>query len=316
MNKKQVLEEILGNHRTNDYARKWVEEANVDESSLRETYAFLKSIGLSDSKIAINATLLANRSETLIQNYQGLSALGISPKKITTCAYLLAFSSETLERNQRALSELGLKDEKIAGHPELLARDPESLRKNHARLLSLGLKSEKIATNALLIAMNPETIERNYRMLSSLGLSDEKIASHPELLGLNPKKISENYQNHIGLLREDYTDRSSGRNLLLKYVQLIGTATETMEANVQFLSKFSFSYNPILLGTTTKNKREKMAWILREVFDYRNVSVENRRQTIEKMYEFIKSNPKCLAKSIGIMEKDKSRLRERASKYN
>ena len=51
-----------------------------------------------------------------------------------------------------------------------------------------------------------------------------------------------------------------------------------------------------------------MAWILREVFDYRNVQ-ENKRETIKKMYDFVRENPQYLVKSISALNKAKDKIR-------
>jgi len=46
------------------------------------------------------------------------------------------------------------------------------------------------------------------------GLKDDKIATLAHLLGRDPETIERNYQHHIRLLRQDYEDRNSGRELL------------------------------------------------------------------------------------------------------
>ena len=217
---------------------------------------------------------------------------------------------ETIERNYKSLSKLGLKDDKIASQAHLLGRDPETIERNYKSLSKLGLKDDKIATQAHLLGMNPETIERNYKALSKLGLKDDKIASRAELLGRDPETIERNYKSHLKLLRQNYQDRNSGKELLLNQAQLLGIPAETIEASVQQLSSLGINYNNgILLGTTAQLKRKKMAWILREIFDYRNSL--DKKQTIREMYSFIKTNPRYLTKSIPTLERAKIKMLEK-----
>ena len=173
-----------------------------------------------------------------------------------------------------------------------------------------GLSRDKIATQAHLLGRDPETIERNYKRLSDLGLKDDKIASRAELLGRDPETIERNYQSHISLLRQNYEDRNSGRELLTNQAQLLGIPSETILASVQQLSNLGIDYNNgILLGTTSQLKRKKMAWLLREIFDYRNSN--NKKETIREMYNFVRNNPKYLVKSIPALERAKSKMLEK-----
>jgi len=143
----------------------------------------------------------------------------------------------------------------------------ESVGYVYQMLKGYGLKDSRIASLAQLLGRNPETIERNHQILSALGLKDDKIASQAYLLGRDPETIKRNYQNHIGLLRENYQDRASGRDLLTKQAQLLGISPETTNANVQFMYGLGIDYHDaFLLGTTVQLKRKKMAWMLKELF--------------------------------------------------
>ena len=230
------------------------------------------------------------------------------------------FSREWIQRSKvdeagikssyNLLRRIGLTDEKIATYAQLLGKDPESIERNYQKLSALGLTNEKIATSASLLGKDPETIERNYQSLSKFGLKDEKIASQAQLLGNDPETIERNYQNHIRLLRKDYKDRYSGRELLLTQAQLLGIPSTTIENNIQFLDHVGIDYhNGLLLGTTAQLKRKKMAWLLREVFDYRNIPQEEKHKTIERMYDFVRNNPQYLISSISTLEKKKTKLR-------
>ena len=190
----------------------------------------------------------------------------------------------------------------------------ESVKDAYRMLKCCGLKDDKIASRADLLGKDPETIERNYQRLSALGLKDDKIASQAHLLGRDPETIERNYQNHIGLLRQNYQDRASGRDLLTNQAQLLGMPPETTNANVQFLHGIGIDYNnAFLLGSTPQLKRKKMAWMLRELFDYRTLPQEQRRDAINGLYDFIRDSSKILIKSIDSMEKNKDKLLKRVA---
>ena len=192
----------------------------------------------------------------------------------------------------------------------------DSVRTIYSFLKGKGLKDNKIATQAHLLGRDPETIERNYQRLSALGLKDDKIASQAHLLGRDPETIERKYQSHVGLLRQNYQDRTSGRDLLTNQAQLLGISPETMNANVQFLYSTGIDYNDaFLLGTTPQLKRKKMAWMLRELFDYRNLPQDQKKEAIDGMYDFVRDNPTVLTKSINSMERTKEKLIERVTQY-
>ncbi len=157
-------------------------------------------------------------------------------------------------------------------------------------------------------------IRKTYHLLKRIGLSDEKIASQAQLLGMNPDTIERNYQNHIKLLRNNYRDKNSGKELLLDQAGLLGIPTTTIEKNVQFLYSLcigndqSVQYT-MLLGSKPQTKREKMVWMLRELFDY-----DGKRKTIYQLREFVADNPSLLIKGIKTLEKKKDKLREKVQK--
>ena len=192
----------------------------------------------------------------------------------------------------------------------------ESVRAVYEFLREKGLSNKKIASRAELLGMNPDAIERNYQALKELGLSNKKIASRAPLLGRDPDAIKRNYQHHVGLLRQDYRNGRSGRDLLLTYAQLLGISSDTLESDVQFLYGMGVDYNNgILLGTKPQTKRKKMAWMLRELFDYRNIPQDKKPEAIRSLYAFIKEYPAILTKSIISMDRTKERLRERVAEY-
>ena len=155
---------------------------------------------------------------------------------------------------------------------------------------------------------NEDNIRTLYGFLKKIGLDDDKIASQAHLLGMNPETIERNYQLFIGLLRQDYQDRESGREIIQCQAQLLGNSHLTINANVQYLHSLGIDYNNgFLLGTTPQLKRKKMAFLLREVFDYKNT--EDKKETINKLYEFIRNNPGYLVKSIKSLEKSKKKIK-------
>jgi len=161
-----------------------------------------------------------------------------------------------------------------------------------------------------------DSVREIYNLLRKYGLKDDKIASQAQLLGRDPETIERNYQHHVGLLRHDYTDRASGRDLLTNQAQLLGISPETTNANVQFLYELGINYrDAFLLGSTPQLKRKKMAWMLRELFDYRNLQQEQKRYVIHRLYDFVKDNPNLLVKSINSLERSRERLREKVENY-
>ena len=69
--------------------------------------------------------------------------------------------------------------------------------------------------------------------------------------------------------------------------------------------------NSFLLGTTPQLKRRKMAWLLREVFDYGQVPEDKKQETIHRMYNFIKANPRYLIYSISALGRARNKIREK-----
>ena len=130
------------------------------------------------------------------------------------------------------------------------------------------------------------------------------------MLGCNPETIQRNYENLISLLRDNYQDRNSGRELSSR---LLGRKQETCENNIQFLDGLGIDYNKnlLLLNTTAKKKREKMAWLLKNCFDYSEKPVEDRKETINQMYDLVRTNSSYLIKSINSLESSKDKIRKK-----
>ena len=167
-----------------------------------------------------------------------------------------------------------------------------------------------------MLIRNSETLERNYKNLKKYGLTNKKIASQAVLLGLNSRTFERNYRNCISLIRQDHQNRLSGKNLLLNQPQLLVSSPNTIKSNIQFFYHHNINYSSgIMLGTTVQNKRKKLAWILREVFDYKDIPKEKKKQTINSLYGFVRKDPILLAKSISTLEKSKEKLKEKVRDY-
>ena len=102
----------------------------------------------------------------------------------------------------------------------------------------------------------------------------------------------------------------------MNYAQLLEIPKETIEENVQYLHSIGMDYNNgFLLGTRPQTKRKKLAWLLREVFDYRNIPQDQKMEAINRLYSFVRENPKNLIRSIATLNRNKDKLREKAKEY-
>jgi hypothetical protein len=283
---------------------------------IQDNYNTLLNVGLTDVKIASQAPLLGKKRGVLRENCRRLRKWGLKDSKIVSQAQLLGRNPETLRMNYQKLKTFGLKDSKIVSQAQLLSRDPEALEQNWRLLKWFGLKDSKIANQAQLLGLRAKTLQRNYINLQELGLKASQIASQAQLMGIKPKTLQRNYGSAVGLLRADYRDRKSGREDILKHAALLGMNSKTVESNVQFLDHYGIKLQNIMLDTKVSKKREKLSWMLREVFDYRKVGEDQKRETIENMYSLVRDCPRVLVKSIKTLEKEKDWLRDRAKKYS
>jgi hypothetical protein len=340
------LEKVLNGCKVSKFATLWIAGHKVEEDSVKQVYEFLKSCGICDKKIATHASLLGIDIKILKDRYDKLLRLGISKKDIATYASLLGRDAETVYGNYEILRDFGINHEDILAKPSILEKNPETvktdcddlekmgvprkkifyrlellemnretLRDRWIYLNSFGLSDKSIAKQPHLLEKSPESIKYNHGQLKRLGLSNVKIDAYPALLGSNPKTIKRNYQHHVGLLREDYRDRNSGKATLLCHAQLLWIPASTIDGNVQFMSTIGIDYNNgYLLGTRPQTKRAKMAWLLREVFDYRQVPEDEKRNTIHRLYDFVRKDPQILGRSLAHLEKNKGKLRRRIEK--
>ena len=64
----------------------------------------------------------------------------------------------------------------------------------------------------------------------------------------------------------------------------------------------------LILGVSAQTKRKKIAYLLREVFDYQHST--DKRKTIDSAYKLIQRKPQLLIDSISRLEKKIDKLRE------
>ncbi|GEM_PF-3065233 len=316
---------------------------NSDPTSLKKRYDALISLGISSKKIASQPRFLTTTAETIERNYQRLSALGIKNKTIYSSAELLLRSPETIESNYHRLIALGLDAKIITSLPNVLEMKSETLEKNLQRLavlglkyntfsmslllrnpdvieqryqglVALGVKDHQIASHPRLLTLKPENIQKIYNVLKKVGLSEDKIRKNVSLLAFNPSTIEQNYQHHISLLGDD-KDNNSGGEKILKQPQLLAISPRTLQANIQFLYDQGIHYNNGVLATTTQLKRKKIAWILKEVFEYRTVSDDEKKEKIRQMYHFVGDKSYLLNASLKSLEQQKDNLKKLAIEY-
>jgi hypothetical protein len=302
---------------------RYVKESIEPEEAVTKAFEKLKELHLKEEKIASQAQLLGHDPETLQRNFEFLrDNLHIKKGKIAGRAQLLGRDPETLQRNFDFLRDtLHLKRERIAELAQLLWRDPETLQRNFEFLRDkLRIKGGKIASQAQLLGNDPETLQRNFEFLrDKLHIKKGKIASQAQLLGRDPETLQYNYESHVSILRSDQKDRASGRSTIAKQAQLLGTPSQTMMSNVQYLRMFfriEPNKNAMLLGTTVSLKRAKFAFLLREVFDYREAkTAETKAERIEVARMFLNRNSRLLLLPIGDLKKNVEGLKRKAEKF-
>lgn len=314
----------------------------LNTDSIKQKYRELRKLGLSHEDIKSNARLLARDLERTRDHLNKLKKLGITHRNIFGHK-LLRTAPEMLEGSYSALKEIGVSDAKIASRAESLEVNPEIIKRNYALLREYGVSKIEIPKNITLLERNPKSLEENYAGLKKIGFNRKGIAGCPDLLAYNPsfikrkyealKKIGldhdkivkngsllcskietlkKNYQNAIGILRQDYKDRNSGRALINNFPQLLVLKKDNLLSNVQYLGYLGLDYNKgILLGSNAHLKREKMALMLREFYGYSNLNEENKKLAINSLYQFISENPKILYVSKEKILKDKEMIKKK-----
>jgi len=70
-----------------------------------------------------------------------------------------------------------------------------------------------------------------------------------------------------------------------------------------------------LVGKVPNTLRKKMAFLLKEVFDYRNVEDNKKQDVVHAMYQMVRDRPQLLVDSVKTLEKKVDKLREKAVEY-
>ena len=226
-------------------------------------------------------------------------------------------TEDSVRESYQFLKSKDISDTKIATNAKLLGWDQETLWNNYRNLEEMGLNKTRIASHADLLGWDQETLWNNYHNLEEMGLNKEQIATNATLLSKNPKSIRSKYDLFVGLLRDDYADRNSGKEVILKKPGLLTSSRVTVESSTQFLYSLGLDAgkNSWLLGTTMKKKREKMTWMLREVFDYGEAPLEKKKDLIHSMHDMVRDRPNLLFRSVNYLEERKDELREKAVDY-
>ncbi len=230
------------------------------------------------------------------------------------------FAKYFIENNPSARSSLilgsyhflkrkGALNKDIAKNASLLRMGRIFLEANYRLLRKKGLEKEDVITNINLLGRDPEKLNYNFNNLRKKGFSKVKIASRSGLIERNRETINRRFKKYPGLM-EKLSDIEDGKKVILKQPQLLEISEDTLEANIMYLSHFKIkTLNGILLGTTPQNKRKKIAYLLRELFDYRNLNEEKKKEAIKQAYAFVRESPTLLAESYKVLDKRMSKLR-------
>jgi len=183
--------------------------------------------------------------------------------------------------------------------------------------------------------------------LRKRGYRHEQIVSQPQLLCMNSRSLQTAYQHHVGVLRSidpnTYRrtcppgkqrgdrpgsapeNRRSGRETLLRFLTALAVSNDTFEGNLMFLRSHDLlqpahkeggrAYKETLLLSSARNKRKKVAWLLREVLDYRDANDDERKARVAGAYRLVREDPQLVISSIERLDERKEILRRRAQAY-
>ena len=206
------------------------------------------------------------------------------------------------------LQGMGLSLEKIA-KSNAADLNPGTLLDRYNCLQEIGVADRTIQTNYHLLSKSTNHIKGSYTFLRGIGFPAEKIATCAHLLQQPSQQLAKNYQHHIGLLR-DGEERDSGRDLLRKLPAVLATSPETLEANFQYAAASSMDYrtNLVLMVIKPNTKREKMAWMTRELTPYRVSATQTRKELLREVQCFVREHPWTLTRSITALQQDRLSL--------
>ncbi len=194
----------------------------------------------------------------------------------------------------------------------------ENIEKVYKCLKKLGVEDDEIFAHLSIFHTDPDNIYNNYCFLEKIGFDDKTIRKHLFLLNLNSKTLQRNYRSHISMIRDGTQNRDSGRNIFTKRPSLLGFSPETFKACVQHMEYMGLKIDEkraYLLQIKPAAKRKKLAWMLRELFDYRKIPEEYKKRTIETLYSFVRVYPSKLMYSYRKLEREKEYLKKTVSEF-
>lgn len=244
--------------------------------------------------------------------YGMLRGYGLNQDKIAKAAYLLVAPPENIRDNYRRFMEKGTSHRRIVSQIHMLGRSEKNLDDKYSNFEKYDILPRNLKLQPQLLGLEKITLETRYKNLRRLGLSNGQILKYVSLLSLKPNTVNSNYQNCVGLLKNGF----SGKAILLKQPQLLGIPYSTLSANVLFADINNITeYSTAFLGTSPQTKRRKVAYLLREVCDYRAKAEEARLDAIKMMYSFLKKSPRLLLYSINALNRELPKIQDRFHKH-
>ncbi|TAL51465.1 MAG: hypothetical protein EPN86_06590 [Nanoarchaeota archaeon] len=343
-----ILGDLLEGQQINQFSLNCIlHSPNVSDTSIRGMYSLLSAIGSDDSVIAKRAYLLAIPPELGETRISSLRAIGLTDAQIATHPEFLIRMEETVQRCYHLLLSTGMTQSDILRNYKLLLKSPDFifdiytafmgldiaidaipktprlfyrsrklLESRYRKLVELRINEKVIRENPELLLAPPENVKANFDFLFKIGLDYGQIVENVDLLCRSPMTLRKNYQHHVGLLREDYEDRSSGRKHIIAQPGLVGTNEAMVESNVQYLDSLGVNYlSSLLLITKPATKRLKIGWILREILGYRTALDEDKPKLLATAVGYASEHPSFLIHSIDYLESHNEELAISVGKY-
>lgn len=303
-NLEEVVRELLSGEKISEFGLKKVcDNPFVTKDSVLEVYKLLKSYQCSDKTIASKVHLLGISPKRIERNYHILRIWGVSHEQIGSYADILGFFPKKLSERYSALRRLGLSRKEIADSIYLLCTPLKTVE----AILKKREEKKRLRLN--------ETQAKQAMLKKLLGYSDEQAVIYAGYLHMSSDKLRARYDHHIGLVRDDYKSRPSGRSFLAKYVMLLDIPPETLEASVQQLDTMQImQIASKVLSNNPTTRREKLAWVLRELFDYRTLPPKEKKEALRCTLNFVRD---CviLRYPLDQIKTEKDSWREKAAAY-
>jgi hypothetical protein len=315
MAKQVSLEQIMALVNESDFTKKFINKAN--KGNVDEIHKFLSDHGLNDEGILkrYGYSVYSCKPENVKETFYFLVRIGVH--SIKAISYIIGRNPDTLKKNYFLLKSRGYSREKIANYPKLLTLNQSNLVLKENKLEELGISREKILKHPWMVQSHIKTLKEKYRNLKKIGISDKNIFNQISLMARSDSSINKNYQNSVGLLRQDYSDRKSGRDLICRNPRLLDFSSASVESTVQHLSSIGLDYhNAVLLSSSPRRKREKIAFMLREFFDYdSSFPDKQKKEKIHVLYSFLAINNYILTRSLVWLERNREKLNEKIHKF-